>query len=68
MNARVTQKLYSIINMVTGSTQTNPVPPSNSDAELTESFADIFIMKIDKIQDRFDGTDPYVPALQISLL
>ena len=56
-----TKKLYSIINTVTGSKQTNPMPPSNSDAELAESFADFFVTKIDKIREKFDGTDPCVP-------
>ena len=43
-----TKKLFSLINTMTGSRKSNPLPPSTSDEELAGEFATFFKNKIKK--------------------
>ena len=46
-----TKKLYNLIRYLTGTTTSNPLPPSLSDEELANVFADYFMNKIQSIRD-----------------
>ena len=43
-----TKKLFSLMNLMTGSRKPNPLSPSNSDEELAEEFATFFMNKVKK--------------------
>ena len=49
-----TEKLYNLIRYLTGTTTSNPLPPSLSDEELANVFADYFMKKIQSIRDSLD--------------
>ena len=57
-----TKKLFSIINTMTGSHKSNPLPPSTSDEELAEEFATFFMNKIRKIRDALDVHPKFKPS------
>ena len=54
-----TKKLYSLIRYLIGTTTSNPLPPSSSDEELANEFADYFMNKIQSIRDRLDTHSKY---------
>ena len=41
-----TRKLYNLIRYLTGTSTSNPLPPSASDKELANVFADYFMNKM----------------------
>ena len=49
-----TKKLYNLIRYLTGTSTSNPLPPSSSDEEMTNEFADYFMNKIQSIRDSMD--------------
>ena len=55
------QKLYKLVNSLTGKKDLNPMPESPSDEVLAEGFAEYFITKIDKIRENFTNTECYQP-------
>ena len=56
-----TKKLYKVINnMISRKTQ-NPMPPSKTDEELANEFANHFLDKIEKIRSKLTTTRPYTP-------
>ena len=57
-----TKKLFSLINTITGSKKTNPLPPSTSDEELAEEFATFFMSKIRKIRHALDTHPKFKPT------
>ena len=63
-----TKKLYKIVNELTGSKMENPMPPSDSNESSANHFADFFITKIDKIMERFTGTDAHSPPVSEGVL
>ena len=54
-----TKKLYNLIRYLTGTTTSNPLPPSLSDEELVNEFADYFMNKIQSIRDNLDTNPKY---------
>ena len=57
-----TKKLYNLIRYLTGTTTSNPLPPSLSDEELANVFADYFMNKIQSIRDSLDTHSKYSAA------
>ena len=56
-----TKKLYSLINNLTNSKTDNPVPDTESDEALANTFADYFMEKISKIRDDLQSHPEYSP-------
>ena len=54
-----TKKLYNLIRYITGTTTSNPLPPSSSDEKLANEFADYFMNKIQSIRDSLDTHSKY---------
>ena len=54
-----TKKLYNLIRYLTGTTTSNPLPPSSSDEELANDFADYFMNKIQSITYSLDTHSKY---------
>ena len=54
-----TKKLYNLIRYLTEASTSNPLPPSLSDEELANDFADHFMNKIQSIRDRLDTHPKY---------
>ena len=54
-----TKKLYNLIRYLIGTTTSNPLPPSSSDEELANVFADYFMNKIQSIRDSLDTHSKY---------
>ena len=44
------KKLYNLIRYLTRTTTSNPLPPSSSDEELANIFADYFMNKINPLE------------------
>ena len=59
VNEMDTKKLYNPIRYLTGTTTSNPLPPSLSDEELANVFADYFMNKIQSIRDSLDTHAKY---------
>ena len=59
---RDANKLYKLVNSITGSNTANPMPPSKSDEVPAEEFADYFMNKIKAIRDTLDGYEKYQPT------
>ena len=56
-----TKKLYHLITYLTGTATSNPLPPSSSDEELANVFANYFMNKIQSIRDSLDTHSKYSP-------
>ena len=54
-----TKKLYTLIRYLTATTTSNQLPPSLSDEELANNFADYFMNKIQSIRDSLDTHSKY---------
>ena len=54
-----TKKFYNLIRHLTGTSTSNPLPPSLRDEELTNEFADYFMNKIQSIRDNLDTNSKY---------
>ena len=52
-------KLYNLIRYLTGTTASNPLPPSLHDEELADDFAVYFMDKIQSIRDSLDTYPKY---------
>ena len=48
------EKLFQLVNHLTGHKSENPLLTSNTDKELVDEYADIFISKILKIRHKLD--------------
>lgn len=57
-----TKKLYSLVNKLTGTKKSNPMPEGKSDAQLAEDFADFFIEKIMNIRQSLADKTLYNPT------
>ena len=53
-----TKKLYQITNNIMNNVVSNPMPPSASDLDLSNTFADFFLAKIINIRRLFDDIPP----------
>ena len=51
--------MYNLIGYLTGTSTSNPLPPSLSDKELANEFADYFMNKIKSIRDSLDTNSKY---------
>ena len=54
-----TKKLYNLIRYLTGTSTSNPLPPSSSDEEMANEFADYFMNKIQSIRDSLNTSSKY---------
>ena len=54
-----TKKLYQVVNEITGSEKTNPMPSYVHEQDLAEEFAEFFLQKILKIRDLFKNIKPF---------
>ena len=54
-----TKKLYNLIRYLTGTSTSNPLPPSSNDEELANECADYFMNKIQSIRDSLDTNSKY---------
>ena len=54
-----TKKLYNLIRYLTGTTTSNPLPPSLNDEELATVFADYFMNEKQSIRDSLDTHSKY---------
>ena len=59
-----TKKLYAFDNGIIGRASENPLPKSDSGEQLTEEFAEHFMVKIKKIQDALENHPIYKPEHQ----
>ena len=55
-----TKKLYNLIRYLTGTSTANPLPPSLSDEEMANEFADYFMNKIQSIRDSLETSSKYL--------
>ena len=55
-------KLYAVVNGILGTVKYNLLPECDSDDELTESFASVFLDKIKKIWDNVDSHPLFIPG------
>ena len=53
------KKLYNLIRYLTGTSTSNPLPPSLSDEKMANEFADYFINKIQSIRDSLNTSSKY---------
>ena len=56
-----TDKLYNLINGITGRITPNSMPTAKTDKELADKFADIFLAKIRKIREDLANCQNYSP-------
>ena len=56
-----TDKLFQIINTLTGSNLENPMPECDNDQQLADEFAEFFAEKIDRIRSDLDHYLEYIP-------
>ena len=54
-----TKKLYNLIRYLRGTSTSNTLPPSLSDEELANEFADYFMNKIQSVRDNMDTNSKY---------
>lgn len=54
-----TKGTYALVNKLTGSTTSNPMPESNNNEKLANDFADFFIGKIEKIRQALNQHQLY---------
>ena len=54
-----TKKLYNLIKYLTGTSTSNPLPPSLSDEELANEFAGYFMNTTQSIRDSLDSSSKY---------
>ena len=64
-NSKNTKELFKIVNKLTGSNTDNPLPPGRTSEETAENFAELFLNRINKIQQLIMGIPPYQPREQI---
>ena len=57
-----TKKLYNLIIYLTGTSTSNPLPPSLSDEEMVNEFADYFMNKIQSIRESLDSSSKYLAS------
>ena len=57
-----TKKLYNLIRYLTRTSTSNPLPPSSSDEEMANEFADYFMNKIQSIRDSLDTSSKYLAS------
>ena len=58
------KKLHCLLHEITNSKPENPMPPSDSDDDLANRFADFFINKIDKIRKAMENEPIYDPEVK----
>lgn len=56
------KSLHALINSLTGTVKSNPLPETDTDEELANHFADFFINKIQKIRDALQHHPFYEPT------
>ena len=57
-----TKKLYNLIRYLTRTSTSNPLPPSLSDEEMVNVFADYFMNKIQSVRDSLDTSSKYLAS------
>ena len=57
-----TKKLYNLFRYLTQTSTSNPLPPSPSDEEMANEFADYFMNKIQSIRDSLDTSSKYLAS------
>ena len=61
------KQLFHLINNITMSKASNPMPEGKTDAQLAGEFASFFLSKIKKIRLQFKITDEYIPEVNASV-
>ena len=59
------KQLYAVTNGLMGKDRNNPLPPSNSNEDLSEDFANFFLNKTQKIRDELEHIEKYQPKGRI---
>ena len=58
----MTQKIFQLVNHLTGHKPDNPLLARGTEQELANEFADFFIQKIIKIREELDDYPTYQPS------
>ena len=57
-----TKKLYNLVNNLTGSIKTTPMPDNTSEESSTEKFGDYFMGEIERIRDELKDAPTFQPS------
>ena len=61
------KQLFHLVNNITMSKASNPMPKGKTYAQLAGEFASFFLNKIKKIQLQFQNTEEYIPEVNSSV-
>ena len=61
------KQLFHLVNNITMSKASKPMPEGKTDAQLAGEFATFFLDKIKKIRLQFKNTDKYIPEINASV-
>ena len=60
-STNTSRQLFKVVGNLLGKKDVHPMPPSTSNSQLGEEFAEFFHTKIERIKKKFKDIEPYQP-------